>query len=428
MNNESNQKKSSLVEFLQAISAILGVPIVLFTIINNIFPQPTVSLIVAIITGIALTIWLAYYRKINFAYLAIAWLSLLVIILLGFVIWPNTMTIEGFVNESDGKPVINETVKYFDYRNQTYETQTDQNGFYQFVDVPTGKYKIRVRTTEIQGETRGLLVRVVQQSISVSPETGPTNTPTPTPTNTSMPVKKTDTPTSTSTPTNTSSPTNTPSSTPTPTATIDSDPTVYDNFNNPTYDGKWNKSLWADNSFPGATAIEQQNGNVIISRQSSGSSILRTRRPGKWTLDQLGFIEAKIMLGSNIETLSGGSIGIGIDKYTSQDNWWSFCVIGGGQDLIEAWVNCHTDGNIHGKYSTDSFPVQYNTWHIMRIEIDPDTTTITYFIDGQQVGSYTPKDPETFKNTQFSPLLNVWSEDGGLTIGYADYVRIGEFR
>ena len=97
MSHKSNEKKSPLVEFLQTIGVVLGVPIALFTIVNSIFQQPTVSLIVAIITGFVLSIWLAYSRKINFAYLAIAWLSLIVIILLGFVIWPNTMILEGFV-------------------------------------------------------------------------------------------------------------------------------------------------------------------------------------------------------------------------------------------------------------------------------------------------------------------------------------------
>ncbi len=33
--------------------------------------------------------------------------------------------------------------------------------------------------------------------------------------------------------------------TPVPTATIDSDPTVYDNFNNPAFDGSWNTELWS---------------------------------------------------------------------------------------------------------------------------------------------------------------------------------------
>ena len=100
-------------------------------------------------------------------------------------------------------------------------------------------------------------------------------------------------------------------------------------------------------------------------------------------------------------------------------------MLGGSRGSVEAWASCHTDGNIHGKYSTDSITVQYNTWHTFRFEINPEIATITFFIDGQQVGNYTPSDPETFKKTQFSPLLNVWSEDGGLVTSYVDDVRIG---
>ncbi len=232
-NDQDTTKNSQLIDFLKTIGTVLGVPLGLFAIINTIFQQPIISLVVAGVTLVFLSIGVAYFWKINIAYLAIAWLSFSVIILLGFVIWPKTMTLEGFVNDLEGNPVVNETVKYFDYTGRTYETQTDQVGFYQFVDVPTGKYRIRVHATEIQGETKGIWVRVVQQSISVSPNEV-TNVPTPTPepptdtpeplattfTSEQLPKPPVDTPTPEPTETPTLEPTETPvqdspSSTPT---------------------------------------------------------------------------------------------------------------------------------------------------------------------------------------------------------------------
>lgn len=236
MSKSSTNSKSPSREFFEVIGAVLGIPLVLFTIVNSISEQPLIALIVTLITAVLLSIWL-YFRGISFTYIIIAWLSLTVIILLAFVIWPKTMTLEGYVNDTSGNPIAYETVNFFDYTGRIYETKTNQSGFYQFVDVPTGKYKIRVRATEIQGETKGLLVRVVSQSISVDnasptlPTTVSTGVVTPTiiavaPTETPIPlthtpVPPTDTPvlptnTPVSIPTNTPKPTDTPQS---PTAT-----------------------------------------------------------------------------------------------------------------------------------------------------------------------------------------------------------------
>jgi hypothetical protein len=170
MSKVPTNSKSQLIEFFKVIGAVLALPLILFTVFNNIFEQPLISLLVTLIIAILSSVWLVRFQRINFSYIMIAWLSFAVIILLGFVIWPKAMTLEGYVNDSNGNPIARETVKFFDYTGRIYETQTDRSGFYQFVDVPTGKYKIRVRTTEIQGETKGLLVRVVSQSISVDSE------------------------------------------------------------------------------------------------------------------------------------------------------------------------------------------------------------------------------------------------------------------
>jgi len=202
---------------------------------------------------------------------------------------------------------------------------------------------------------------------------------------------------------------------------------LYDDFNNSAFDGGWNTGLWSDTSYPGITSIKQESGSLIISRQSPESSILRSLRPGKWTIDQLGFVEAKVMLDSNIKA-SSGSVGIGIDNFTSP-TWWLFCEISSRLGDVEAWANCKTDedASVHGIYSANGLSVQYNTWHTMRFEINPDTAAILFYIDDQQIGSFIPIAPETFKETQFSLLLNVHSKDGGLVTGYFDDVRVGQF-
>lgn len=434
MSDKSTEKQSTLVEFSQAIGAILGVPLVLFALVNNMAQQTAISLVVAVLTGIALTVWLFYVRKMNWTYLAIAWLILIVIGLVWFAVWPNTMTIEGFVSDTNGEPVMNETVKFFDYRGQVYETQTDKDGFYQFVDVPTGKYRIKVRNTEIQGESKGLLVRVVSQSIAVSPESEeivnvvPTDTPTPEKPEDDVPIDDvTDTPTPepTSTFTSTPKPSDppTPTNTPVPTPTIDADP-MYDDFNNPAYNGKFNNELWEynrDNTDGTKTIFNQQDGILEVSREAEGIGTITTISPRSWTIGQIGFIEAKMMLDSNIKALDGGNVHTVFSGNINGSDWYSVIYIGGGQGNSDALIGFDT-----ADYNGESVPsVAYNSWHTVRFEINPETAVISAFVDGKKLDETVHSNPEAFKQSDFKIAIGVYSYGGGLVTGYIDDVRIG---
>ena len=235
-NPENNE--AQIVKMAKAIAAILGVPLALFAVVNSIVEQPLISLLVAFIAAILVSAWVVLSRRIGITGVIIAWLALAVVVLAGFVVWPQTMTVEGLIYDSADNAVTNEEVIFFDRSGRRYETKTDAEGFYQFAEVPSGKYRLRVQSSEVEGETKGILVRVVQQNLAVpvitpeasttsiaavgseiptAPPEPPTNAPTLAPTNTSTPK-----------PTSTATPAKTPRPTPTPTATIDADPTVYE--------------------------------------------------------------------------------------------------------------------------------------------------------------------------------------------------------
>ncbi|MBI1877222.1 MAG: carboxypeptidase regulatory-like domain-containing protein [Chloroflexi bacterium] len=171
--NPGNQR-DQLVEKIKAIGAILGVPLALFAIVSNIVTQPIIALVVALVTLITLSVWAVYTHRIGITGVIIAWLTLFVIALAAFVIWPKTMTVEGVILDSTGNPVSNEQVVLFDYSGRRYETTTNSEGSYQFKDVPTGEYRVQVRDTKVAGQTTGILVRVEKQNITV-----PIRTPTP---------------------------------------------------------------------------------------------------------------------------------------------------------------------------------------------------------------------------------------------------------
>ncbi len=193
MSTNPDSNKTQLVEIAKTVGAILGVPLALFAVTNSIIAQPIVSLVVAIIAAVLISVWVVLSGWANITQIITTWLALAVVVLAGLVIWPRTMTVEGRISDSAGSPVGNERVILFDLSNRVYETKTDVDGFYQFTQVPTGKYRLQVRGSEVEGQTKGILVRVVQQNLAIpgvlagAPSTPTTTLPTeaPTPTQTS---------------------------------------------------------------------------------------------------------------------------------------------------------------------------------------------------------------------------------------------------
>jgi hypothetical protein len=214
MSTDPSNRRSSLIEIFKAVGAIVALPLALFAFASKIVAQPVIALVVALITALLISAWVVRSDWTGIPEMIIAWLTLIVVVLVVFVIWPKTMAVEGIIRDTAGNPVGDEEVVLFDFSGRRYETKTNAEGHYQFIDVPTGKYKVQVNSTEVEGGTEGFLVRKVQQNITVSDLIAASPTPTPT-----ALLMLTSTPTPTATPTNTPTPTPTPIATPTNTPT-----------------------------------------------------------------------------------------------------------------------------------------------------------------------------------------------------------------
>lgn len=256
---------------------------------------------------------------------------------------------------------------------------------------------------------------------------GPTETPTPVPTNTSTSTPKPPTPTSTPTstpkpptPTNTPKPTNTPRPTPTATATIDADPTVYDNFNNPAFDGKLNESLWVNHSDDAPTQVIQENEMLIITNSSGAGDIVARKNNyvnlENFTSNVKTFFEVKLMSEAGVK----GNVHtkISIDVKGGQSSFTECGIYEGN------WAMCF----LAGSYHPEGKSVDSGSWHTFRIELDPATMTFSYYIDGQQVGFYTPANAENLKGGKFNFKIGVYASENEPVSGYFDNVRMGQMQ
>lgn len=232
-------------------------------------------------------------------------------------------------------------------------------------------------------------------------------------------------PTETATPeptvTPTSPPISTPSPTPEPTATIDADPTVYDNFNNPAYNGSFNRNQWIIfNDEMGQ--VTQQHGVLRVlyesARQQNGVGLRAANYAG--SIQVPTFFEAKLRME---EPRQEGWVYlfVGLDLSTSD---FSDCTLAYG-DSLNGWIGCGYVYQDDSSFRPDGWEADYGIWHTVRIEIDPDTMTFTYYINGLLFGSYTSPHAEVLRDAMFNLDIGVHAPSGRPLVGYIDDVRIG---
>jgi len=220
----------------------------------------------------------------------------------------------------------------------------------------------------------------------------------------------------------------------TPTATIDSDPTVYDNFNNPTFDGAFHSGLW-ESSDPPEGHIVQQNGFIMIKKENQPANRVTGLAASRYldsslsdlTSNEPTFFEASLMLDSSAHA---GNIYLNLGARLADGSWLGQCYINASSIEQEAWASCFATNwerrdEAGYDYQAGGSAVIYDTWHEMRIELYPSNMEIKFYLDNNLIGSHIPLDSEELKDAPYWLSIGVWSDNEELSIGYVDDVRIG---
>ena len=191
---------------------------------------------------------------------------------------------------------------------------------------------------------------------------------------------------------------------------------IFDNFGFKVFDTKWNEATWAE--IGSGSQIKQLDGILISSREVGGFGGLVAHRR-KWLLSQINYVESRLMLNSDIQT-QAGDIGFEINPDVDGNQWFIKCGIQGGQGKKAASILC----NAAGGFSTTEVNVPYDSWHLVRFEVDSDNGTITFFVDGQNVGKYVPQGISESKNAEYSLILDGSSSNDGSLTGFYDYIQL----
>jgi len=199
---------------------------------------------------------------------------------------------------------------------------------------------------------------------------------------------------------------------------------IYDDFNDTAYSSSFNQNIWEPFS-DSAGRIVQRNGILTLSRAKgiSDGIGLTARKYQDFILKNFIFIEAKFM----VREAQDGHVYLAISSDLDSEDY-ADCLLGYGDK--QASIGCSytllVEKEEKAAYKTMSMSVNYGTWHIVRIDIEPSTMTFTYHIDGQRIGSYVSKNAKKLKEAKFSIDIGVWGESSETVTANIDYVCIGE--
>ena len=211
------------------------------------------------------------------------------------------------------------------------------------------------------------------------------------------------------------------------------DPLLYDDFNDAAWDGAWNPARWQRSASDSTVSFHQQVGALVItnlaSANPSGTSLIASRpQYRRWS--QVQQVEARVRMNSD---RSGGWSPVGIALYADETNghtWFAHCSLGANGSMSQASFGCSVfisqGNNYPSEYATPAVSVDYNTWHTARIETDPNTANVRFYLDNTLIGSHIPTDATALlASDQVQVAITIWGADSSSSATrYVDDVRI----
>jgi hypothetical protein len=191
---------------------------------------------------------------------------------------------------------------------------------------------------------------------------------------------------------------------------------IFDNFSFKVFDTQWNEATWVE--VGSGADISQLDGVLTVSRKAPGFGGL-VARYRKWRLSQINYVESGLRLSSDLQS-QGGEIGVEIITTADQNPWFAQCAIQGGRGEKTASILCKTAGG----FSTVPVAAAYDTWYIVRFEIDSETAALTFFVDGQTVGRYIPPEKSELNGAEYLLRLGGSSSGEGSLTGSFDFVQL----
>lgn len=199
-------------------------------------------------------------------------------------------------------------------------------------------------------------------------------------------------------------------------------PLLSDDFDNSSYNGNYDTSLWTcDICAFEPELVNQNDGSLRLEgKNGKGGGLVAIKT---WHASQVGYAQWRMKL----QNTDNGGIILFFNTDIAAGTWSTNCFMQRSNlSTTQAMFGCGSDINANGQtvseYSTQSIAVNYNEWHTIKMELIPETFKIRYFLDDKLIGEYTPVNADELKNKVLRFAFGVYT-DTNFT-GYIDDVIV----
>ena len=200
--------------------------------------------------------------------------------------------------------------------------------------------------------------------------------------------------------------------------------TLYDDFNDVAFDGTYNPLKWRFWGDPQYFSARQQGGVMMITNTVSTPAEtgldLPLAMPLERTLRQVQRFQARLKLSSDTRG-TGAHIHISAPEGSINGHgWWTQCSLnayGGYPPGFGCDITTYVGSTYTQEYGVGwPSPLSFDTWYTARIEIDPNTAQVCFYLDNHQLGCHVPNDAGALKvATNLVPRIGSWNGQAGAT-------------
>ncbi len=210
---------------------------------------------------------------------------------------------------------------------------------------------------------------------------------------------------------------------PAPTWVARPEPPFYDTFDTNQFD----RSLWRLETDQASLFEHEISGGVMNLRTLEGlpgSGLdVKLIKPSRRSIDAVQVFQARLRF-NNI------SAGFGLVKLALwadppiRDGWYTECGLLARAGQAQPGFSCSISASNRQEYRTRWRPVEFGRWYTVRIEVDPPSGALQYYLNGQLIDTYTPFHAEQLTGATFYPSVGIWGNQGARFEANIDEVRI----
>ncbi|HEY5732029.1 MAG TPA: hypothetical protein VIS72_18430, partial [Anaerolineales bacterium] len=194
---------------------------------------------------------------------------------------------------------------------------------------------------------------------------------------------------------------------------IKDDPTIYDNFDDTSFDGKFDNSKWTyleDFHYPDGR-LYQEDGTLVFEQSGTEErwQFLRATKLDFYPVTS-AYFESALKLDPNAK---GGDVQLGFNS----DYGMALC----GLETNQAYCWCGTGSN---HLFDERISVQSSSWQFYRIEVIPSEAKFTFYINGRNIGNCSLPSPTGALEKTAIFDIGGWMHSRNVK-GYIDYIHIG---